>query len=268
MFYFSKWGIDTGCDFLAVKKKTKAKTPIKKQKKRKAEKIKLITGIDEAGRGAVVGPMVICGITAEESVVDELREIGVRDSKQLSPARREELYKKIKEIIQTKSAVSIIMPISISSCKIDMHKKENTNLNMVEAKTMGQIIDMIGGEEVYIDALTSRPERFGEVVRGYMKNKNVKIIAENKADVKYIIVAAASIIAKVERDRAIDKIKKKENYDFGVGYPHDERTIEFVDMLIKTRKRLPSYVRKTWITTQVLQERNWQRRIKDFILKK
>jgi len=251
-----------------TKKKTKAKAkkPVKKTKRKK--KIKLITGIDEAGRGALVGPMVICGITAEESVVDELKKIGVKDSKQLSPAKREELYKKIKHIVQTKSAVSSIMPISVTSCKIDMHKKENTNLNMVEAKTMGQIINMIGGDEVYIDALTSRPERFGEVVRSHMQNKNIKMIAENKADVKYTIVAAASIIAKVERDRAIERIKKKENYDFGVGYPHDERTIEFVDMLIKTRKRLPSYVRKTWITTQVLQERNWQRRIKDFISSK
>jgi ribonuclease HII len=130
---------------------------------------------------------------------------------------------------------------------------------------MAEIINMIGGEEIYIDALTSRPERFKQVVLGHLDNKDVKIIAENYADKTYPIVSAASIIAKVERDRAIDEIKKQVGFDFGVGYPHDERTIEFVDRLIKTNKKLPSYVRKSWITTQMLQEKNWQRKIKDFI---
>jgi len=229
---------------------------------------KMITGLDEAGRGSLIGPMVICGITAEENVVEELVRIGVKDSKMLTKEKREELYYKIKEVISEKSSVSSIMPISIPSCKIDLQKQENTNLNMVEANTMCQIIDMVGGDEIYIDGLTSRPERFGSMIKGRLKDKKVKIISENHADKKYPIVAAASIIAKVERDRAIDEIKKKENFDFGVGYPHDERTIEFVDMLIRTRKRLPSYVRKTWVTTQILQEKNWQRRIKDFIFRK
>ena len=229
---------------------------------------KLITGIDEAGRGSLIGPMVICGITAEEGVVDELKRIGVKDSKMLSYKRREELYDNIKEVLREKSTVSSIMPISIPSCKIDANRRENTNLNMIEARTMCQIIDMIGGDDIYIDALTSNPKRFGEQIKGQIQNKNTNIIAENKADEKYVIVSAASIIAKVERDRAIEAIKKMENFDFGVGYPHDERTIEFVDMLIKTRKRLPSYVRKTWITTQMLQEKNWQRRLKDFIFRK
>ncbi len=212
--------------------------------------------------------MVVCGITVEEKIVKELEKIGVRDSKMLSPKKREELYKKIKDIVQERSTVSSIMPISIPSCKIDAQKKENTNLNIVEARAMAQIIDMVGGDRVYLDALTTRPERFKRVVKYYMNNKKAKIIAENKADQKYTIVGAASIIAKVERDRAIEEIKKKENFDFGVGYPHDERTIEFVDMLIRTRKKLPAYVRKSWVTTQMLQEKNWQRRIKDFILRK
>jgi ribonuclease HII len=139
---------------------------------------------------------------------------------------------------------------------------------MLEVKTMAEIINMIGGHEIYIDALTSRPERFGHIVLGHLENKNVKIISENYADKKYPIVSAASIIAKVERDRAIEEIKKQVGFDFGVGYPHDERTVEFVDMLIKTHKRLPSYVRKSWITTQMLQEKNWQRKLKDFISRK
>jgi len=223
--------------------------------------------------------MVVCGITAEKRVVDKLKKLGVRDSKELTPAKRAGLYDKIKDIVQTESRVSSIMPISIPPCRIDAQKSEGSNLNLLEAKTMAEIINMIGGEEVYLDALTSRPERFKKVVLDFMNDghegknlriegKNFRIIAENNADKRYPIVSAASIIAKVERDRAIEEIKKQVGFDFGVGYSHDERTIEFVDMLIKTQKRLPAYVRKSWITTQQLQEKNWQRRIKDFILGK
>ena len=239
----------------------------------------LVTGIDEAGRGAMIGPMVVCGITAERKVVEKLRAIGVRDSKELSPKRREELYPLIKEIVQTGSRASGILPIFVPPCKIDAQKSENSNLNLLEARTMAQIIGTIGGEEVYLDALTSRPERFKRVVLDFLnegksgkdlkvEGKKFRVIAENNADKTYPIVSAASIIAKVERDRAIEEIKKEAGVDFGVGYPHDERTVAFVEQLIKTHRRLPAYVRKSWITTQELQRRNWQRRIKDFILGK
>ena len=225
----------------------------------------LITGIDEAGRGALIGPMVICGITAEKSIVNKLKKLGVRDSKLLTPKKREELYEKIKETMQTDSGISSIIPISIPSCKIDSYRNNSVNLNMIEVRTMAEIINMCGGSEVYVDALTARPKRFKQTLKGHVENKKIKIIAENNADKKYPIVSAASIIAKVERDRAIEEIKKTAGVDFGIGYPSDERTVEFVESLIKSRKKLPSYVRRSWITTQMLQEKNWQRKLKDFL---
>lgn len=209
--------------------------------------------------------MVICGVTVEKGVEKKLAKIGVKDSKLLTPKKREELYKKIKKIVQTESRVSSIIPISISACKIDDCRAKKINLNMIEARAMAEIINMAGGDEIYLDALTSKPERFKQLVVRHLNDKSMNIIAENEADKNYTIVAAASIIAKVERDRAIEEIKKRVGVDFGVGYPHDERTVEFVDNLIKTRKKLPAYVRKSWITTQMLQEKNWQRKIKDFI---
>ena len=215
--------------------------------------------------------MVICGITTEKSVVKKLKSIGVRDSKQLTPARREELYDKIKEVVQSESSVSSIIPISIPSCKIDSYRGNSVNLNMLEVRTMVEIINMAGGREVYLDALTARPRKFKKTVKEHLDKKTLrgmKIVAENNADKKYPIVSAASIVAKVERDRAIEEIKKKVGVDFGVGYPSDERTVDFVESLIKSRKKLPPYVRKSWVTTQMLQEKNWQRKIKDFILRK
>jgi ribonuclease HII len=93
------------------------------------------------------------------------------------------------------------------------------------------------------------------------------MIVENYADETYPVVSAASIVAKVERDSAIQEIKEKVKVDFGVGYSHDQRTINFVESLIKSRKPLPSFVRQSWITTQLLKEASWQRRLKEFFTK-
>jgi ribonuclease HII len=228
----------------------------------------LITGIDEAGRGALIGPLVIAGVTIDSTLERKLRDIGVKDSKMLSPRRREQLESQIIELLKTKGVSSRVV-IPIPPCKIDNYRAEKVNLNTIEIRTMAEIIDMIGGDKVYIDALTSNPDKFKRKLLETLQTKKDPddIIAENYADKNYTVVGAASILAKVERDRAIKEIKRKVNYDFGVGYPHDERTIRFVEELIKSKKPLPSFVRKSWATIQLLKEKNWQRKLKDFILR-
>ena len=94
------------------------------------------------------------------------------------------------------------------------------------------------------------------------------MVIENYLDESVPVVSAASIIAKVERDKAIAEIKQKVGFDFGVGYSHDKRTIKFVEKLLKENKNLPNFVRKSWVTIQVLQENLWQRKVKDFFAKK
>jgi len=211
--------------------------------------------------------MVIAGVIMEKKAEKELMKLGVKDSKMLSPRRREELDQKIRDIIRKNSKVSSIITLPVPSCKIDMSRRRKVNLNKLEARVMGEIINMCEVDRIYVDALTAHPEKFKQLLLTHVHNKEINLIAENEADKKFPIVSAASIIAKVERDRAIEELKKKVNFDFGVGYSHDERTIAFVKKLIKEKKKLPSYVRKTWITTQTLQEKAWQRKLKDFINK-
>lgn len=226
----------------------------------------LIVGIDEAGRGAMIGPMVIAGVVIDKKDEKKLMRLGVKDSKQLTPQKRAELAPKIERL--AKSTITI----PVQPCMIDNYRAKKVNLDKIEAMKMAEIINILGCEKIYIDALTANPQRYGALVRSYLRDKEIKkkinIVAENFADVNYPVVAAASILAKVERDRIIDDIKKKVKFDFGNGYPHDEQTVEFVEQLIKQRKRLPAYVRKSWITTQLLQEKNWQRKLKDFIFGK
>ncbi len=222
----------------------------------------LICGIDEAGRGAVIGPMVIAGVVIDNKDEKKLKEFGVKDSKKLTPKRREEIAVKIEEIARN------IIVIKVPSCKIDDYRNKGVNLDIIEAMKMADIIDMAGANKTIVDSLTQNSNNYKQKIFKYLNNKKVKVVVENHCDDNYLIVAAASIIAKVNRDESIKKLKKKVNFDFGVGYSHDKRTIEFLQKLVNKRGRLPPYVRKTWSTVQNMKKDSLQHRIKDFIFRK
>jgi len=218
----------------------------------------LIAGIDEAGRGALLGPLVVAGVVVDNEGEKKLRKIGVKDSKKLTPKRREELAPKIEEIAKS------VLVMRVQPCRIDKMRSEGTNLDRIEAIKMAEIISMSEADSVYVDSLTHNPKKFMNVIMEHMNGKAPEMNVENYADETYPVVSAASIIAKVERDRAIQEIKDKVKVDFGVGYSHDARTIKFVEGLIKSRKPLPSFVRQSWITTQILQEASLQRKLQEF----
>ncbi len=205
--------------------------------------------------------MVIAGVTIPAEHEKKLRKIGVKDSKVLSPKKREELAKKIEGL-----ATNIIV-LRVQACKIDDYRSKGVNLDKIEAMKMSQIIDACDDSKIFVDSLEQNSKRYKKIIESFLQNKNTDLTVENYLDENIPVVSAASIIAKVERDRTINEIKKQVNFDFGVGYSHDARTIEFVENLIKQKKPLPSFVRKSWITTKFLQEKNWQRKIKDFFLK-
>jgi ribonuclease HII len=202
--------------------------------------------------------MVIAGVVINKKDEKKLLAFGVKDSKQLSPRRREELAEKIEKIARD------IVVLRIQACKIDSYRAKKINLDRIEAMKMAEIIEMCDGDKVYIDSLEQNTKKFKTLIVSFLKNKNRNLIVENYLDESVPVVSAASIIAKVERDKAIEEIKRKVNFDFGVGYSHDSRTIEFIRRLIREKKELPPYVRKSWITTKVLQEESWQKKIKDF----
>ncbi|MEM5812923.1 MAG: ribonuclease HII [Candidatus Aenigmatarchaeota archaeon] len=221
-----------------------------------AIKEKTVLGIDEAGRGSVIGPLVICGVLIEESKIELLKE--AKDSKLLSPKRREKLEKKIKEVVKDFAV------IKISSEEIDKLRSEK-NLNNIEIENMQKIINLFNPDVVIIDSPEKNVKKFERKIREKIKNNNIEIICENYADRKYKVVSAASIIAKVERDREIEKIKKEYKIDFGSGYPSDERTIKFLENIIKNEKELPKFIRKSWLTVKRLSKRKLQAKIKYFL---
>lgn len=215
----------------------------------------------------MIGPLVVAGVTVRKEDEKKLIAIGCKDSKVLSAKKREELAKKIEKI-----ATSVVV-LRIQPCTIDDYRATGINLDKIEAMKMAQIISMNetmadGNATTFIDALSQNPKRFQQIVESYLKNKDADLVVENYLDESVPVVSAASIIAKVERDKAIVEIKKRVKVDFGVGYPHDKRTIEFIDSLIKQKKELPTFVRRSWVTTQFLMEKNWQKKVKDFFVRR
>jgi len=221
-----------------------------------------VLGIDEAGRGAVVGPLVVCGFLIDEKDEKKLKKIGVKDSKKLTPKKREELAAKIEEI-----GIHIVI-IRVPSSKIDANRKRGINLNQIEAIKMAEIVNLLEPEKVIVDAPSYNTNKFRDYLFSKIEKKKVKLISENFADQNYPVVSAASILAKVNRDEAIEELKKKVGEDFGVGYCHDPRTIGFLNKLAeKNHGKLPSYVRHTWDTVERIKNEYSQLRILSFFKK-
>ncbi len=211
----------------------------------------------------MVGPLVVAGVTIDKQYEKKCLAIGVKDSKKLSPRRREELAKQIEEFARN------IVILRVQPCRIDDMRAKGINLDKIEAMKMAEIIELCSGSKIYVDSLEHNSSKFKQIILSFLKNKDYDLVVENYLDESIPVVSAASIIAKVNRDEAIKEIEKEVKQPIGVGYPHDAVTIEFIKKMIKERgKDLPPYIRRSWVTTQVLQEESWQRKLKDFILGK
>ncbi len=214
-----------------------------------------ILGIDEAGRGSVIGPMYIGGVVIDEKDSAKLKALGVKDSKLLTPEKRESLYPKIKRMAKD------FVVLKVTAKQIDEMRK-TTNLNKIEAQEMAEIIKAMKADKAYIDAPQVSTEKFRDILLAMVKN-HTEIIAENHADVKFPVVSAAAILAKVERDRDVERIKKIVGFDFGVGYPHDQRSIDFVKKALKEEKHL-EFIRHSWVTVHNLKNEKEQKTLKEY----
>ncbi len=213
----------------------------------------MITGADEAGRGCVIGPLVICCASIEEKDIDRLREIGVKDSKKLTPKSREEIYKKLANITK-----NIVIKISAGELNELMGKY---SLNEIEAMKMGESLneqDLPENSIVYVDSPDNDPGKFALRIKKYLKKK-LKIVSENYAESKYVIVAGASIIAKHTRDGEIKRIKEIVGYDFNSGYSSDPVTIDYLKKHMDDEVLKP-YLRTKWKTLDKIR----QKRLSDF----
>ncbi|RLG18981.1 ribonuclease HII [Nanoarchaeota archaeon] len=197
---------------------------------------RVVAGIDEAGRGSVLGSMYIGYVEIDRQ--SKLKNIGVKDSKLLSPKRREKIAKQIKKIAKWDV-------IKVTPKEIDLRQAVKQSLTSLEGIKMAKLINKHRPSKVIIDCPSSNPITFKQFIKTYLQY-NPKLVIEHKADYKYPVVSAASIIAKVERDKEIRSISKQIKIDLGSGYPSDERAVKAIRKLMASGDE--KYIRRTWYT--------------------
>jgi ribonuclease HII len=212
----------------------------------------VICGVDEAGKGSVLGPMVIAAVGISSD--DILKEIRVRDSKLLSAKERERLYKIIRKKCQ-------VATVRLDAQQIDIVRRDMT-LNEAVARAHAQVIVKLSPDYAYLDACDVNTFRYAEMVKNHLVLP-CEIISEHHADEKFPVVSAASIIAKVTRDRAIATLAKKYG-TIGSGYPSDPVTISFLNSYIDEHHVPPPIARKSWKTVSAILSKKSQRRLNDF----
>ena len=202
-------------------------------------------GIDEAGKGPVIGSMFVAGVLNFEGLED----MGVKDSKRLSPSRREYLAKLIEEATE-------VHVVEFTASEIDEGRKRHT-LNEIMVELFSAVICSFQPNRAFVDAADVNPNRFAANLKSSFKKEmgegaegELEIISEFKADEHYPVVSAASIVAKVHRDRSIRQLEAEIGEEIGSGYPADPKTIQFLRRLLKEKEDIPPYVRRSWKTVE------------------
>ncbi len=213
-----------------------------------------VCGIDEAGRGPVMGPLVMAGVMVDETERHVLKKLNVKDSKMLSKRRREDLFEQIKSI--STYFILVVEPEEIDAAL----NNPELNLNKLEGLKIAEIINNLNPDKAIIDAPSNNIEAFKEFLKNLVENPDTELHLEHKADEKYEVCSAASILAKVVRDREMENISDKLG-DCGSGYPSDPRTKEFLQ---NNWDKHPEVFRKTWATYEKVANTKKQKSLSDF----
>jgi ribonuclease HII len=224
----------------------------------------LFGGIDEAGRGPVIGPLVMGMVLCSEEDKKFLKDRGVTDSKLLSEKKREELAKIIK-----KNCLWAV--IKANPLEVDKHVlSQKSSLNILEAELSAKLINIlckkICFKKVIIDLPTKNKKEYLEKIINKVNkkfSKELELSAEFKADLKYIEVGAASILAKTARDKKLKKLSKELSLDLGSGYPSDPKTKDVLEKHLEILLK-KGVVRESWKTISALKTKREQKRLDNF----
>jgi ribonuclease HII len=204
-----------------------------------------VAGVDEAGRGCVIGPLVVAGVVFDEEALPRLKEIGVRDSKLLTPKRRVTLADRIKDLALDVSYFEL--PPRVID-KVVFRGRPLRRLNYLETMAMAKVLRDLEPDAAYVDTCDVDHRRCGEQMSAVLPFE-VDIVCEPRADAVYPATGAASILAKVRRDRVVAGLRELHG-DFNSGYPSDRKTSEFVEGWFREHKECPPWMRASWVTVR------------------
>ena len=200
-----------------------------------------VAGVDEAGRGCAIGPLVIAGALFRQSDIPRLVEAGVKDSKKLAPRKRRRLYDTVIDLALDHRVVELT-PATID--RVVNRGVPLRRLNYLETMVMARVVRELRPDSAYVDTCDVDHVRCGRQMRSVIPFK-VDITCAPKADSTFTVTGAASILAKVVRDEAVAELREAYG-DFGSGYCHDQRTQEFIDAWFRDNREAPSFMRASW----------------------
>ena len=216
----------------------------------------LVLGLDEAGKGPILGSLFICGTLFDEKDLDKLKELGVKDSKLLAHKKRIELAKEIKKLAK-KYRIIQVKPEEIDKA---VNKEDGLNLNWLEAHKTALIINELKPDKAIIDCPSPNINKYKEYLLNLLNNKKIVLIVEHKADLHHAIVGAASILAKCEREEEMKKIQEKYG-NTGPGYTSNPITQKFVK---ENFDKHPEIFRKSWRTWKNHDNAKKQKKLGEF----
>jgi ribonuclease HII len=204
----------------------------------------LVAGVDEAGRGCVLGPLVLAVCVIDKNKEKMFKDAGVKDSKLLSSQKREELLELIKK--EAEDYQIAVIPAEELNILMDRY-----SLNEIEAQkacvAMSQL--KVIPEVIVFDSPDTSTDHFTKRIKDNLKaiscKFDSKLISEHKADLNHPSVSCASILAKVTRD----KLLKKELGGLEIsGYSSDPKTIDYLKDYFRKHKDFPKNTRLKWKT--------------------
>jgi ribonuclease HII len=199
-----------------------------------------LLGVDEAGKGPVIGFMFVAGIVIDEERLFEVAGMGVKDSKLLSPERRGTLAGRLVSLAEDHYILEV-PPRVIDELRGIM------TMNEIMVRSFSQVLRRLKADKAILDAADVNASRFAERVR-IVSGTSMEVVAEHQADAKHLVVGAASILAKVRRDRSMRELEASLGRRIGSGYPADPDTIAFLGRWVQEHGELPDFARHTWAT--------------------
>ena len=196
-------------------------------------------GVDEAGKGPVLGSMFAAAVVADPDTLPA----GIADSKTLSPDRRDELAADLR--------ADPTVSIGLAEIPVDEIDDAETNMNELTVIAHARALEAVAvtGGTGYVDAGDVDAERFGRRVAARI-DADLEIHAEHGADERYPLVSAASVVAKVARDAHVKGLAADYETAIGSGYPSDDRTREFLTQYVEQHGELPTCARRSWQTSR------------------
>ncbi|MGC9514830.1 ribonuclease HII [Methanocrinis sp.] len=206
-----------------------------------------LLGADEAGKGPVIGSMFVAGVVIDEDRIFDLAALGVKDSKLLAPQRREQLAARIERIALDRYVLEVKPEV------IDELRQLMT-MNEIMVRSFSRVVEKLSAERAILDAADVNPGRFARRVKEESGTR-MEVVAEHRADKNHLVVAAASILAKVARDRSVRELERSLGLEIGSGYPSDPATVRFLEDWAREHGDLPPFVRQSWKTAERIKAR-------------